>query len=188
MKSDPIPRFVSNLFAAFAKPMKRDTMDFYIERLGRWGLTDNQWSRALSWIVGDRDGFPTLAQIYPYLVRAKLGTRSEVEAVYRTWCDSDGRIWAQPTGQVRSVWPDRETMEQWRREACSTEEGKAAFWTAFREAAAEAKVRQEAFDQGQKRKIKSPSSSSDGLVSIVLLLPGVVLALPAASGDDVVPF
>lgn len=65
---NPVERFTVNIAAAFGKNLPRETFDIYIEKLSHWSLTEAQWSRACSSIIGAEETFPKLSQIRPYLL------------------------------------------------------------------------------------------------------------------------
>jgi hypothetical protein len=67
-------RFCKSLFAAFGRwKTPEETKEVYTEKLSKWHLSDEAWSRALSEIISDHpDGdLPALGAIYPYLKRIK---------------------------------------------------------------------------------------------------------------------
>lgn len=113
----PIQRFLINLAAAFSKRLSEATIDVYTERLIRWNLTPDQWSKALSKIVADMEKWPSLSQIYVYLRGVKYGSVQELTPIFRTWRDSHGKEWAQRTGDMCAVAPSDQDIERWKREA-----------------------------------------------------------------------
>lgn len=65
---DPVDRFMTNLTSAFRKTnLARETYDLYVQKLGRWRLTADQWSAAASQIISNESAFPALSEIFPYL-------------------------------------------------------------------------------------------------------------------------
>jgi hypothetical protein len=88
-------RFVDNLIAAFGRwKVTPDTIALYNEKLSKWHLTDDQWSRALSRIIADRpdNELPTLAVIYEYLKQAQAADVRRGEGMASmTFQDASGR-------------------------------------------------------------------------------------------------
>lgn len=73
-------RFLKNLCAAYCRWSIADqTKEFYLERLSRWSLKPEQWSRALSRIIAEitDDSLPALGDIYKYLKAASAETGDE---------------------------------------------------------------------------------------------------------------
>lgn len=81
-------RFVKNLASAFGKwKTTQDTIDLYIEKLSKWHLTDEQWSKALSRIVADRidSDFPTIGLVCEYLKAQRSVPPENSDLGWMTW-------------------------------------------------------------------------------------------------------
>jgi hypothetical protein len=124
-----IKTWLLNLAAAFSKRPADRTLEIYQEKLTRWGLTPIEWDRAFDRITSELEAWPSLAQIYPYLRHASMDAVEQVPS-FRTWKDAQGRVFAQRIGHQDSA-PGPQTIERWRQEACTQEEGRKAFWEAF---------------------------------------------------------
>jgi hypothetical protein len=75
-------RFCGSLFASVGGRVAADTKLLYRAKLAKWYLSDDQWARALSRIVGDLKStdrgdviLPPLADIYTYLKAAQAEDR-----------------------------------------------------------------------------------------------------------------
>lgn len=126
-----VERFIVNLSAACGRRVQKETAELYLGKLSRWSLTDDQWSRACS-IMIDRglDGMPQLPEIYATLKRMVSAVSVEQIPSWRTWRDDKGRVIAQKFGHQDGT-PGPHTLEQWKREACSKMEARAAFREGF---------------------------------------------------------
>lgn len=63
-----------NLSAAYSKRLDSEAFGIYIEKLSKWHLSPDQWSSAVSKIIGEEETFPKLASIFPYL-KSQLAPR-----------------------------------------------------------------------------------------------------------------
>ena len=84
-------RFLTGLFAAF-RSADESTRRLYADKLARWSLSDDAWSRALSRLVADHQYLPTLAEIYPVLKRAEVQERpGSKSGAWEAWTAPDGK-------------------------------------------------------------------------------------------------
>lgn len=77
-KNQQAVRFVKNLTAAYGKwRMGEETADLYLEKLEKWHLSPEEWSRATSRIIAEiTDNLPALGVIYGYLKAAQATNKS----------------------------------------------------------------------------------------------------------------
>lgn len=82
-------RFVRNLVAAFSRwKVSDETIQLYTEQLSNFDdLTEDQWTRALSRIVADRQepDIPTLGVIYEYLKNQRTSAAQESDYGWLTF-------------------------------------------------------------------------------------------------------
>ena len=121
-------RFIVNLAAACGRRVSPETSQLYLGKLSRWSLTDDQWSRACSLMIdrGLDKSMPELPEIYSVLRQVISTTTVAQIPAWRTWKDDKRRTIAQKFG-TQDATPGAQTLEQWKREACSREEGRKAF-------------------------------------------------------------
>jgi hypothetical protein len=131
MSREGIERFVANLGPAFNHRMSRERADILVEKLNRFGVTDDQWSRVMSRLVSECDKPPSIKEIYAFIRLVLRGSTHEVDPIFHTWTDSTARSWAQPTGEYQDTVPNQFTIDKWKREAVTIEVGKELFRKAY---------------------------------------------------------
>ena len=131
--SDPVRRLIINLSSATGKFIKPETSSLYESRLSRFPLTPTQWARVCSIAIYQFDSFPSLSQLYPVVRKVWGDNNIEQIPLWRTWRDADGRCYAQKIG-TQDAYPGPHTIEQWKLEACTPEEGRAEFMRCYCEA------------------------------------------------------
>ena len=138
-------RFLTNLFAAF-RTADDSTRRLYAEKLSRWSLSDDAWSRALSRLVADHQYLPTLAEIYPVLKRAEVQERpGSTSGAWELWTDLSGHRQSRRVdlNQARQPLPDGASDyhlavdQPFGYQSCTREEAREAFRLGWLESGAD---------------------------------------------------